>query len=168
MSPKGYSLSPIFTQPTDIISSLSPPIFTVRYTIVTDRTLYSTHFHSACWYNIFTEPSCVQPRIKIYSCHHLYFKGCSFHSLAMLCPTIFTQPTYVPIVHIFHPPRFIWWQDLHPNRVTPIGCQICNRCKWRHLVAKFVTDASGQIFFYWMWCHPVAKVVSNSSGLICN
>ena len=28
-------------------------------------------------------------------------------------------------------------------QVAPSGGQICNLCKWRHLVAKFVTDASG-------------------------
>ena len=26
---------------------------------------------------------------------------------------------------------------------APSGGQICNLCKWRHLVAKFVTNASG-------------------------
>ena len=35
-------------------------------------------------------------------------------------------------------------------QVTPYGGQICNLCKWRHLVAKFATNASGtmQVAFY--------------------
>ena len=28
-------------------------------------------------------------------------------------------------------------------QVAPIGGQICNSCKWRHLVDNFATDASG-------------------------
>ena len=31
-------------------------------------------------------------------------------------------------------------------QVTPSGGQICNQCKWRHLVAKFGTNASGILF----------------------
>ena len=31
------------------------------------------------------------------------------------------------------------------TQVAPSGNQILNYCKWRHLVAKFVTYASGQI-----------------------
>ena len=28
-------------------------------------------------------------------------------------------------------------------QVVPSGGQICDKCKWHHLVAKFATDASG-------------------------
>merc|ERR1712020_341122 len=30
-------------------------------------------------------------------------------------------------------------------QVAPSGAQICNLCKWRHLLAKFATNASGAI-----------------------
>ena len=30
---------------------------------------------------------------------------------------------------------------------APSGGQICNQCKWRHLVAKFGTDSSGTIWW---------------------
>ena len=32
------------------------------------------------------------------------------------------------------------------TQVAPSGDQIWNYCKWRHLVAKFWTDASGAIW----------------------
>ena len=32
-------------------------------------------------------------------------------------------------------------------QVVPSGGQICNQCKWRHLVAKFGTNASGAIWW---------------------
>ena len=36
----------------------------------------------------------------------------------------------------------IWWPNLLLMQVAPSGGQICNKCKWRHLVAKFGTNAS--------------------------
>ena len=32
-------------------------------------------------------------------------------------------------------------------QVAPFGGPICNQCKWRHLVAKFATNASGAIWW---------------------
>ena len=40
----------------------------------------------------------------------------------------------------------IWWSNLQLMQVAPSGGQICNACKWRHLVAKFATYASGAIW----------------------
>ena len=37
----------------------------------------------------------------------------------------------------------IWWPKSELMQVAPSGGQICNLCKWRHLVAKFATNASG-------------------------
>ena len=37
----------------------------------------------------------------------------------------------------------IWWSHLQLMQVVPSGGQICNLCKWLHLVAKFATNASG-------------------------
>ena len=59
-------------------------------------------------------------------------------------------------------------------QVVPSGGQICNLCKWLHLVAKFAINASsaiwwpnlqlmqvvpsgGRICNYCKWCHVVAK-----------
>jgi len=39
----------------------------------------------------------------------------------------------------------IWWPNLQPMQVAQSDGQICNQCKWRHLVAKFTTKASGAI-----------------------
>ena len=36
----------------------------------------------------------------------------------------------------------IWWSIVQLMQVVPSGGQICNWCKWRHLVAKFTTNAS--------------------------
>ena len=36
----------------------------------------------------------------------------------------------------------IWWPNLQLMQVAPFGGQICNQCEWRHLVAKYATDAS--------------------------
>ena len=41
----------------------------------------------------------------------------------------------------------IWWLNLELMQVVPSGGQICNQCKWRHLVAKFETNASGAIWW---------------------
>ena len=69
-------------------------------------------------------------------------------------------------------------------QVAPSGGQICNQCKWRHLVAKFGTNASGaiwwpifqlmqlmqvapscgQFFNSCKWRHLVAKFGTNASG----
>ena len=37
----------------------------------------------------------------------------------------------------------IWCSNLQLMQVVPSGSQICNYCKWRHLVAKFETNVSG-------------------------
>merc|ERR1711911_451456 len=44
------------------------------------------------------------------------------------------------------------------------GGQICNLCKWRHLVAKFATNASGAIW----WPNLQLMQVAPSGGQICN
>ena len=41
----------------------------------------------------------------------------------------------------------IWWPNLQLMQVAPSGGQICNLCKWRHLVANFATNASGTIWW---------------------
>ena len=72
------------------------------------------------------------------------------------------------------------------------GGKICNLCKWRHLVAKFETNASGrkfatnasgaiwwsnlqiiqvvpsfgQIYKFCNWCHLVVKFSTNANGTI--
>ena len=43
-------------------------------------------------------------------------------------------------------------------------CQICNYYKWRHLVAKFATNASGAIW----WPNLQLMQVAPSGGQICN
>ena len=40
----------------------------------------------------------------------------------------------------------IWWPKLELMQVAQSGGQICNQCKWRHLVAKIGTNASGAIW----------------------
>ena len=41
----------------------------------------------------------------------------------------------------------MWWQNLELMQVAPSGGQICNKCKWCHLVAKFGTNASCAIWW---------------------
>ena len=36
----------------------------------------------------------------------------------------------------------IWWPNLELMQVATSGGQIWNLCKWRHLVAKYATNAS--------------------------
>ena len=36
-----------------------------------------------------------------------------------------------------------WWPNLQLMQVAPSGGQICNLCKWCHMVAKFATNVSG-------------------------
>ena len=64
-----------------------------------------------------------------------------------------------PIFQLIHTSGAIWWQNLELVPVAPSGCQFSthatimqvapscgqffNSCKWRHLVAKFGTNASG-------------------------
>ena len=55
-----------------------------------------------------------------------------------------------------------WWSQL--MQVVPSGGQICIQCKWRHLVAKFATNASGAIW----WPNLQLKQVVSSGGQICN
>ena len=40
-----------------------------------------------------------------------------------------------------------WWPTLESMQVVPSGGQIFNQCKWRHLVAKFGTNASCAIWW---------------------
>ena len=58
----------------------------------------------------------------------------------------------------------IWWPNLLLMQVAQSGGQICNLCKWRHLVAKFVTNASGAIW----WPNLLLMQVAPSGGQICN
>ena len=48
--------------------------------------------------------------------------------------------------------------------MAPSGGQICNSCKWCHLVAKFATNASGAIW----WSNLQLMQVAPSGGQICN
>ena len=67
----------------------------------------------------------------------------------------------------------IWWSNMQLMQVAPSGGQICKLCKWRHLVVKFATNASGAI--RWskiatiasgeIWC-LVANFATNASGAI--
>ena len=67
------------------------------------------------------------------------------------------------------------------DQLVPSGGQICNQCKWRHLVAKIGTNASsatwwpklepmliashvGQIWNQFWWHHLVVKFWTNTSG----
>ena len=76
-----------------------------------------------------------------------------------------------------------WWPNLQIMQVTHSGGKICNLCKWRHLVAKFATNASGTIWWpnlklmqvvpfggkicnQCKWRHLVAKFATNASGAI--
>ena len=64
----------------------------------------------------------------------------------------------------------ICWPNLQPMQVAPSGGQICDQCKWRHLVAKFGINVGGAI--WWPNCqlmqrrHPVVKFATNASGAI--
>ena len=40
----------------------------------------------------------------------------------------------------------IWWSIVQLMQVVPSVGQICNWCKWCHLVVKFATNASGTIW----------------------
>ena len=55
-------------------------------------------------------------------------------------------------------------------QVVPSGGQICNQCKWRHLVAKFGTNASGAIWWPILQLMQVApsggQFATNASGAI--
>ena len=52
------------------------------------------------------------------------------------------------------------WLNLQPMQVAPSGGQICNQFKWRHLVAKFGTNASGTIW----WPNLQLMQVARPSG----
>ena len=52
----------------------------------------------------------------------------------------------------------IWWPYLQLMQVAPSGGQICNYCKWRHLVAKFATNVK--------WRHLVSIFATNASDAI--
>ena len=47
-------------------------------------------------------------------------------------------------------------------QMAPSGGEICNECKWRHLVAKFATNASGA-----MLLPNLVKLQSQFLGLLC-
>merc|ERR1712218_565348 len=72
-------------------------------------------------------------------------------------------------------------QAMQAMQVAPPGGQIIYLCKWRHLVAKFLSNASGatwwpnyllmqvappgdQIVYQYKWRHLVAKFLTNASG----
>ena len=57
----------------------------------------------------------------------------------------------------------IWWPNLQLMQVAPSGGQICNLCKWCHLVAKFATYASGAIW----WPNLLLMQVVPTHGQIC-
>ena len=71
-------------------------------------------------------------------------------------------------VHLFNVHCFaigtIWWPYLQLMQVAPSGGQICNKCKWRHLVAKFATNVSGAIWWPYL---QLLKVVP-FGGQICS
>merc|ERR1711978_142065 len=48
--------------------------------------------------------------------------------------------------------------------MAPSVGQICNLCKWRHLVEEFTTNASGAIW----WPNLQLMQVAPSGGQICN
>ena len=54
------------------------------------------------------------------------------------------------------------WLNLQPMQVAPSCGQICNQFKWRHLVAKFGTNASGTIW----WPNLELMQVAPSGGQI--
>ena len=58
----------------------------------------------------------------------------------------------------------IWWPILILMQVVSSCGQICNLCKWHHLVAKFATNASGVI----LWPSLQRMQVVPSGGQICN
>jgi len=50
-------------------------------------------------------------------------------------------------------------------KVPPSGGQICNLCKWRHLVAKFATNTSGAIWWSNLQLKQVVvKYATNAIG----
>ena len=57
-----------------------------------------------------------------------------------------------------------WWSNVEPIQVVPLVGQICNLYKWRHLVAKFATNASGAIW----WPNLLLMQVAPSGGQIYN
>ena len=68
----------------------------------------------------------------------------------------------------------IWWSNLQLMQVVPSGGQICYKCKWRHVVAKFspshgvnfwVRCASGNVF----WKHALqGKCVQIFEACLCS
>ena len=55
----------------------------------------------------------------------------------------------------------IWRTNLQLMQVAPSGGQICNLCKWPHLVDKFAHNASGAILLL-----DLFKVMESISGFI--
>ena len=69
---------------------------------------------------------------------------------------------YTEKVTVFTLEDSSWWSQL--MQVVPSGGQIYNQCKWRHLVAKFGTNASGTIW----WPNLPLMQVAPSGGQFCN
>ena len=58
----------------------------------------------------------------------------------------------------------IWWPNMQPMQMAPSGGQICNQCKWCHLVAKFGTNDRFAI----SWPNLELTQVALSGGEFCN
>ena len=58
----------------------------------------------------------------------------------------------------------IWWPNLQLMLLVPPSGQICNQYKWRHLVARFVTNAGATI----LWSNLEPMKVAPPGGKICN
>ena len=54
-----------------------------------------------------------------------------------------------------------WWPNFSIMQVAPTGGQICNLCKWHHLVAIFATNASGA-----MLLPNLVQVTASISGSV--
>ena len=56
----------------------------------------------------------------------------------------------------------IWWSIVQLMQVVPSGGQICNWCKWCHLVVKFATNTSGTIWLPNLQLMQVTESISGS------
>ena len=56
----------------------------------------------------------------------------------------------------------IWWSIVQLMQVVPSGGQICNWCKWCHLVVKFATNTSGSIWLPNLQLMQVTESISGS------
>ena len=55
-------------------------------------------------------------------------------------------------------------QNIQVIQVTQPGGQICNQCKWHHLVAKFGTNAIGAIWWTTLQLMQIAPSCGHSCG----